>query len=179
MSPFGAAWSKTPRYLSCSANLELAPFRETFSMAGCVNILGGPSVYHVIWKVRRMGLNRRCGADGKCNILKKVIVTLLDYSAPPTVIRRPHIDLAPGNCALLPLSLRPCLVLLKLRAFCKMNLATRTRVLVDMKTNSRCRLYVENDLICALSCLEYLCFLTNRLSLRTDCNAHCVIKCCF
>ena len=35
----------------------------------------------------------------KFTVLQKVLVTLLKFSAPPTVFRRPHSDLAPGNCA--------------------------------------------------------------------------------
>jgi len=50
---------------------------------------------------------------------------------------------------------------------------------VAMKTKSRSRLNVEDDLIRVLS-LEYVCRLTtNRLSLRIDCSARCVVKCCF
>ena len=36
---------------------------------------------------------------------------------------------------------------------------------------------MEDDLICALSSIEYLCFLTTiRLSFRIDCSAHCITK---
>jgi len=52
----------------------------------------------------------------KCTALKKVLATLLglfgalrSHLASPAVIRRPHSDCRPGNCALLaPFSLRPC-----------------------------------------------------------------------
>jgi len=52
-----------------------------------------------------------------------------------------------------------------------------------MKMKSRSRLNVEDDLIYALSrilSLEYLCFqTTSMLTLRIDCGARCVTKCCF
>jgi len=35
----------------------------------------------------------------KCTVLKKVFVTFLGFSAPSAVIRRPHSDRRPGNCA--------------------------------------------------------------------------------
>ena len=52
---------------------------------------------------------------------------------------------------------------------------------VAMKTKFR-SFNVEDDLFCALICtdLEYVCFLTtNRLRLRVNCSARCVIKSCF
>jgi len=49
----------------------------------------------------------------KCNVLKEVLVTLLRLFGSPTVIWRPHGDLAPGElCSPLPPSLRPCLPVL-------------------------------------------------------------------
>jgi len=52
-----------------------------------------------------------------------------------------------------------------------------------MKTKYKSKLNVENDFIYVayyhVLSLEYLCFLTtNRLNLRIDCSARCVIKCC-
>jgi len=49
-----------------------------------------------------------------------------------------------------------------------------------MKTYSRCRLNVEDDLIRVLSRIEPRISLlsNNRLSLRIDSSARCIIKCC-
>jgi len=53
-------------------------------------------------------------SGNQCTVLKNVRVTLLGFLAPsqsfgaPTVFQRPQSDLAPGNCAPLASSLRPC-----------------------------------------------------------------------
>jgi len=75
---------------------------------------------------------------------------------------------------------RPCIIEIEY----VLQWLSKTGALVSMKTKSRGRLNMEDDLICAVHyrvlSLEYLCFLTaNRLSLRIDCSARFATKCCF